>query len=58
MYSYPNHIPLPKKDIEFINERVQPLAFDAMYGAFEWMNIAEGARALFEKSITRYLSIY
>jgi hypothetical protein len=27
-------------------------------GAFEWMNIPEGARAIFEKSISRYLSIY
>ena len=58
MYSYPNHIPLPKKDIELIYERVHPLPFDAMYGAFEWMNIAEGARALFERSISRYLSTY
>jgi hypothetical protein len=29
-----------------------------MYGAFEWMNIAEGARTIFEKSISRHLSIY
>jgi hypothetical protein len=29
-----------------------------MYGAFEWMNIAEGARAIFEKSISRTLSIF
>jgi hypothetical protein len=28
-----------------------------MYGAFEWMNIAEGAKQLFEKSVCRYLEI-
>ena len=58
MYSYPNCIPLPKKDIEFIYERVRPLHFDAMYGAFEWMNIAEGARTIFERSISRNLSAF
>lgn len=58
MYSYPNHIPLPVKDIAYIREQVQPLAFDAMYGAFEWMNISEGAKQLFDKSVCRYMHIF
>ena len=58
MYSYPNAIPLPKKDILQISDRVSPLKFDAMYGAFEWQNIEDGAKEMFTRSISRYLEIF
>lgn len=58
MYSYPNAIPLPKKDILYIHQQVEPLPFDALHGAFEWMNIERGAKETFQKSIKRYLQIF
>lgn len=58
MYSYPNYIPLPKQDILYIKEQVEPLKFDSMYGAFNWMIIDKGARHIFDRSIRRYLTIY
>lgn len=57
MYSYPNHIPLPKKDIEQIRDRMADVSFDCIYGAFDGMIIAENGRAVFDTSIERYLKI-
>jgi glyoxylase-like metal-dependent hydrolase (beta-lactamase superfamily II) len=57
MYSYPNMIPLPKKDILKINEAVQNLSYDAMYGAFGFY-IRENAKAAMEFSVKRYLEIF
>lgn len=58
MYSYPNAIPLPQKDILYINQQIGPLSFDSMYGAFEWQNIGTGAKQLFIESVDRYLEIF
>ncbi|MBN8823773.1 MULTISPECIES: hypothetical protein [unclassified Spirosoma] len=58
MYSYPNLIPLPKKAIEQIRDRMAGVSFDRMYGAFEGMLIPENGRAVFDASIQRYLSIF
>ena len=57
MYSYPNHIPLPKKAIEQLRDRLANVQFDRIYGAFEWMTIAENGRAVFDTSIQRYLTV-
>ncbi|MGZ3750880.1 MAG: MBL fold metallo-hydrolase [Mucilaginibacter sp.] len=58
MYSYPNHIPLPLKGIQHINEQLAPLKFDSMYGAFEWQNIRTGAKEIFVRSVKRYEDIH
>jgi hypothetical protein len=57
MYSYPNMIPLGKSAIQYLVERVQPLQFDRMYGAFEFMNVHEGAKQIVDRSFNRYLQI-
>jgi len=57
MYSYPNHIPLPLKEINRIGDIIMQLNFDNMYGAFEWQNIESGAKELFENSIRKYNSL-
>lgn len=54
MYSYPNHIPLPLKEINRISDIVMQLNFDSMYGAFEWQNVEVGSKELFEHSINYY----
>ncbi|WP_266206175.1 MBL fold metallo-hydrolase [Pontibacter kalidii] len=58
MYSYPNLIPLPKQAIELIQKRVEPLAFDSIYGAFEGQVIPSGAKGAFNRSVARYLNIF
>jgi hypothetical protein len=57
MYSYPNMIPLGKKDILYLVDQVKPLPFDRLYGAFEWMNVHEGAKGIVDRSFGRYLQI-
>jgi glyoxylase-like metal-dependent hydrolase (beta-lactamase superfamily II) len=57
MYSYPNMIPLPKKEIMAINASVSDLAYDAMFGAFG-KYIYSGAKEAMRISVERYLQIY
>lgn len=57
MYSYPNMIPLPKKDIEQIQQAVAHLEYDVIYGAFG-KYILQGAKAAVNASIKRYMQIY
>ncbi|PRY02935.1 hypothetical protein CLV24_1444 [Pontibacter ummariensis] len=58
MYSYPNLIPLKKAAIKRIQQQIEPLAFDAIHGAFEGQEIPSGAREAFRRSVARYLNIY
>lgn len=57
MYSYPNMIPLGKRAIQYLVEQVKDLPFDRMYGAFEPMNVHQGAREIVDRSFRRYLEI-
>ena len=57
MYSYPNLIPLPKKDILQIENAVKNINYDVIYGAFG-RYIKRDARAAMAFSIERYLKIY
>ncbi len=56
MFSYPNAIPLPATAIEAIGQKVSPLVFDRIYGAF-WPRVirSQGAEIL-QHSIARYLA--
>jgi glyoxylase-like metal-dependent hydrolase (beta-lactamase superfamily II) len=56
MYSYPNYIPLDAAAVRRIAGAVAPLAYDRIYGAWWDRNIATGAKAAFEASVTRYLA--
>jgi len=56
MYSFPNYIPLNAAAVGRVADAVAPLAFDRIYGAWWGRNIASGAKALFEKSVERYLA--
>jgi len=55
MYSYPNLIPLGAAEIGRIMDAVRPIAFDAVYGAFEGRTIARDGKAAVERSAERYL---
>jgi len=55
MYSYPNFIPLNAATVRRIGEIMEPLAFDAVYGAFWHRVIASNAKAASHASVARYL---
>lgn len=55
MWSYPNMIPLPPKTIRAIAAAMAPYAFDTLYGHYWDRVIASNAKAVFDRSIGRYL---
>jgi glyoxylase-like metal-dependent hydrolase (beta-lactamase superfamily II) len=57
MYSYPNYIPLAPREVRRIAEAVEPLEYDAMFGAFG-RYIRSGAREAMSRSLDRYLKIF
>jgi glyoxylase-like metal-dependent hydrolase (beta-lactamase superfamily II) len=57
MYSYPNMIPLPQKDIVQIKQAIEHLNYDVMYGAFG-KYITHHAKEAVHLSVERYLRIY
>jgi glyoxylase-like metal-dependent hydrolase (beta-lactamase superfamily II) len=55
MYSFPNYIPVNATTARRIGEIAEPLAFDAVYGAFWHRVIAGNAKAATRASVARYL---
>jgi hypothetical protein len=53
MYSYPNYIPLGKRAVTQVVERLEQLPFDRIYGAFR--TVSSSAKAAVEKSARRFL---
>lgn len=56
MHSFPNYIPLNATKVQAVARAVAPLAFDRIYGAWWGKNIADGARAAFDRSVRRYIA--
>lgn len=55
MWSFPNMIPLPAREIERMRGALADLRFDRVYGAF-WSSImAEGAHGKVQRSAERYI---
>ncbi|TCJ12442.1 MBL fold metallo-hydrolase [Flaviaesturariibacter flavus] len=54
MYSYPNMIPLPKREIERILSAVAPFDYEEIYGAFG-LYIREDAKGAVRRSAARYV---
>ncbi|MFN2627631.1 MAG: hypothetical protein ABR569_03215 [Gaiellaceae bacterium] len=55
MYSYPNLIPLPEREIRRIAEALEPFAFERIYGAWWGRIVREDAKAALRRSADRYL---
>ncbi|KAA3656426.1 MAG: MBL fold metallo-hydrolase [Chloroflexi bacterium] len=55
MYSYPNLIPLPAREVERMVATVAPFAFDRIYGAWWDTVVAEGAKTAVSTSAVRYI---
>lgn len=54
MYSYPNRIPLPLSNIKRIEERLNALNFDGIYGFYSYQNVIGNAKTLLKSSFERY----
>jgi hypothetical protein len=56
MWSYPNLIPLPAREVQRIRRAVEELAFDRVYGAWWPTIVAEDAHAKVMRSADRYVA--
>jgi hypothetical protein len=56
MRSYPNLIPLSRREVEGIGEAMAPFAFERIYGHYFDRVIAQDGKAVLEKSLTRYVA--
>ncbi|HEU5018503.1 MAG TPA: MBL fold metallo-hydrolase [Pseudolabrys sp.] len=56
MRSYPNLIPLSRREVEHIGEAMTPFAFETIYGHYFDRVIARDGKAVLEKSIARYVA--
>ena len=54
MWSYPNLVPLPDADVQRIAAAVEPLAFEAIYGAWWGRLIPSGGKDVVRRSAARY----
>ncbi|HLH01296.1 MAG TPA: hypothetical protein VKX25_00875 [Bryobacteraceae bacterium] len=54
LYSYPNYIPLGAREVDDIVRRLDPWAFDRIYGAFPKRTVASDAHACLHASAERY----
>ncbi|MAT97050.1 MAG: MBL fold metallo-hydrolase [Anaerolineaceae bacterium] len=55
MYSYPNLIPLPAREVRRIVAAVEPYAYDRIYGAWWDRVVAENAKTAVHRSADRYI---
>lgn len=55
MYSYPNLIPLPAREVQRIVAAVEPYAFDRIYGAWWDRVVKEDAKTAVSRSAERYI---
>lgn len=55
MYSYPNLIPLPPSEVRRVRDKVEPLEFERLYGAWFERIVMQDARAAVLRSADRYI---
>jgi len=56
MYSYPNRMPLPLREIERIKNRLGSISFDTLYGFYNYQNLSGNVKQILKESMERYLS--
>ena len=54
MWSYPNLVPLPERDVQAIGAAVEPFEYDAIYGAWWDRLIPTGGPDVVRRSVERY----
>jgi hypothetical protein len=55
MRSYPNFIPLSKREVEGIGHALKPFAFETIYGHYFDRVIPKDGKQVLEKSVARYI---
>ncbi len=55
MYSYPNLIPLPAKEVRRIGETIAPYPFERLYAAWFEHVVSTDASAAVQRSVNRYI---
>lgn len=56
MRSYPNYIPLSKREVEGIGAALAPFAFETIYGHFGDRVVEKNGKQVVEKSVMRYVA--
>jgi len=56
MWSYPNFIPLPAREVEGIAAALAPFQFDTIYGHYFDRVIPTGGKEILKKSVARYIA--
>ena len=57
LWSYPNMMPLPAREVLRIGEALAPWSFDRIYGAFSGKEVTADAKQVVARSITRYVEL-
>ena len=57
LWSYPNMMPLPAREVLRIGEALAPWPFDRIYGAFSGKEVTADAKQVVARSITRYVEL-
>jgi len=55
MRSYPNFIPLSKREVEGIGHALKPFGFETIYGHYFDRVIGKDGKQVLEKSVQRYV---
>lgn len=55
MYSYPNRIPLPVREVQRIRDQIMSIPFDTMHGFYDFQNIYNDTKEILEKSLAKYV---
>ena len=56
MRSYPNLIPLSRREVEGIGRALAPFSFETIYGHYDDRVIAREGKAVLERSVARYVA--
>lgn len=54
MYSYPNRIPLPLREVERVKQQFDAVPFDTLYGFYSYQNLTENVKEVLNDSFKRY----
>ena len=57
LWSYPNMMPLPAREVLRIGEALAPWPFDRIYGAFLGREVPRDAKQVVARSISRYVEL-
>ncbi|MET0430260.1 MAG: MBL fold metallo-hydrolase, partial [Microvirga sp.] len=57
LWSYPNMMPLPAREVARIGQILAQWEFERIYGAFDGKTVTQDARAVVARSVERYVEL-